>query len=85
METWIREKLPRVSSDDYGRDETSAQSLLRKHETFELELDSYRAKVNDLKNTCQALITADSFDKEKIQRRQVMIRKLFYVLRSQKM
>lgn len=81
VETWIREKLPRVSSDDYGRDETSAQSLLRKHETLELELDSYRAKVNDLKNMCHALVMAGNFDKEKIQRRQVMIRELFYVWR----
>lgn len=71
METWIREKLPRVSSDDYGRDETSAQSLLRKHETLELELDSYRAKVSDLKSACHALVTAGNFDKEKILRRQV--------------
>ena len=83
METWIREKLPRVSSDDYGRDESSAQSLLRKHETFELELDSYRTKVNDLKSTCQALVTAENFDKEKIRRRQVLIHKLVCVLRSQ--
>ena len=72
METWIREKLPRVSSEDYGRDETSAQSLLRKHETLELELDSYRAKIEDLGNTCQELVTAKNFDSERIQRRQVM-------------
>ena len=72
METWIREKLPRVSSEDYGRDETSAQSLLRKHETFELELDSYRAKVNDLGDTCQELVTSENFHAERIQRRQVM-------------
>lgn len=80
METWIREKLPRVSSDDYGRDETSAQSLLRKHETLELELDSYRTKVSDLKKTCHALVTSGNFDQEKILRRQVMIPELFYVL-----
>lgn len=79
VETWIREKLPRVSSDDYGRDETSAQSLLRKHETLELELDSYRAKVSDLRNTCQALVTAENFDADKIQRRQVMISDFFCV------
>ena len=72
METWIREKLPRVSSEDYGRDETSAQSLLRRHETLELELDSYRAKVEDLRNTCQELVTAKNFDSDRIQRRQVM-------------
>ena len=72
METWIREKLPRVSSDDYGRDETTAQSLLRRHETLELELDSYRAKVGDLRNMCQALVTAGNFDAEKIRRRQVI-------------
>ena len=72
VETWIREKLPRVSSEDYGRDETSAQSLLRKHETLELELDSYRAKVEDLKNACQDLMKAENFDAERIQRRQVI-------------
>ena len=72
VETWIREKLPRVSSEDFGRDETSAQSLLRKHETLELELDSYRAKVEDLRNACQDLVKAENFDAERIQRRQVM-------------
>ena len=72
VETWIREKLPRVSSEDYGRDETSAQSLLRKHETLELELDSYKAKVEDLRNACQDLLKAENFDAERIQRRQVI-------------
>ncbi|KAK2560477.1 Spectrin beta chain [Acropora cervicornis] len=70
VETWIREKLPRVSSEDYGRDETSAQSLLRKHETFDLEMDSYRAKIKDLRNTCQELVKAKHFDAERIQKRQ---------------
>ena len=73
VETWIREKLPRVSSEDYGRDETSAQSLLRKHETFELEMESYKAKIKDLRNTCQELVTAKHFDAERIQRRQVRL------------
>lgn len=72
VETWIREKLPRVSSEDYGRDETSAQSLLRKHETLELELESYRAKVEDLRNACEDLVKAENFDAERIQRRQVI-------------
>lgn len=79
VETWIREKLPRVSSEDYGRDETSAQSLLRKHETLELELDSYRAKVEDLRNTCQDLVKADNFDAERIQRRQVIYNFVFQI------
>ncbi|XP_068689103.1 spectrin beta chain-like isoform X1 [Montipora foliosa] len=70
VETWIREKLPRVSSEDYGRDETSAQSLLRKHETFDLEMDSYRTKIKDLRKTCQELVSAKHFDAERIQRRQ---------------
>lgn len=82
METWIREKLPRVSSEDYGRDETSAQSLMRKHETFELELDSYRAKVNDLRDTCQELVTSENFDAERIQRRQVMFWYLLNIMKD---
>ena len=76
VETWIREKLPRVSSEDYGRDETSAQSLLRKHETFDLEMDSYRTKIKDLRKTCQELVSAKHFDAERIQKRQVMLQAL---------
>ena len=79
VETWIREKLPRVSSEDFGRDETSAQSLLRKHETLELELDSYRAKVEDLRNACQDLVKAENFDAERIQRRQVIYNFVFQI------
>ena len=79
VETWIREKLPRVSSEDFGRDETSAQSLLRKHETLELELDSYRAKVEDLRNACQDLVKAENFDAVRIQRRQVIYKFVFQI------
>ena len=78
VETWIREKLPRVSSEDYGRDETSAQSLLRKHETFDLEMDSYWTKIKDLRNTCQELVKAKHFDAERIQKRQVRLHDVIY-------
>ena len=71
MEAWIQEKLPQVSSQDFGRDETTAQSLLRKHDTVSLELESYESKVKDLQARSQAFVTADHFDLEKIQRRQV--------------
>ena len=69
--------MPRVASQDYGRDETSAQALLRKHESLELEMEGYKTKVNDLKTTCQHLLASAHFDAEKIERRQVIERKTY--------
>ncbi|VDO69394.1 unnamed protein product [Heligmosomoides polygyrus] len=41
-ESWIREKMPLVKSDDLGRDEGAAESLLQRHARLEEEIHAYR-------------------------------------------
>lgn len=41
-ESWIREKLPLVKSDDYGKDEGQAESLLQRHNRLEEEINAFR-------------------------------------------
>ena len=43
--TWINEKAAAVTSDDYGRDLATVQTLQRKHEGLERDLDALEDKV----------------------------------------
>lgn len=47
-ESWMREKEPLVASADYGKDEDSSESLLKKHEALVSDLEAFG-------NTIQAL------------------------------
>lgn len=47
-ESWIKEKEPIVLNQDYGRDEDSAEALLKKHEALVSDLEAFG-------NTIQAL------------------------------
>lgn len=47
-ESWMREKEPLVASSDYGKDEDSSESLLKKHEALVSDLEAFG-------NTIQAL------------------------------
>ena len=48
-DSWMREKEPVVGNTDYGRDEDSAEALLKKHEALMCDLDAYGSVVQQLK------------------------------------
>eukprot|EP00117_Sycon_ciliatum_P010415 scpid4432/ scgid12327/ Spectrin alpha chain, brain; Alpha-II spectrin; Fodrin alpha chain; Spectrin, non-erythroid alpha chain len=57
-ESWMREKEPLVASTDYGKDEDSAQAMLKKHEVIISDLDAYNNSISQLQDQstqCQAL------------------------------
>ncbi|KAK6049470.1 spectrin repeat-containing domain protein [Cooperia oncophora] len=54
-ESWIREKMPLVKSDDLGRDEGAAESLLQRHARLEEEIHAYRADIVRLEEMSQQL------------------------------
>jgi hypothetical protein len=72
-EAWVQEKLPFVSNEDYGRDETSAQTLLRKHETIELDFERFGKRIDELESLCRNLEEAGNYDSENIKQRQVVL------------
>ncbi|KAL5964977.1 Spectrin alpha chain [Taenia solium] len=44
VELWIADREAQVRSEDYGRDLSSVQTLLTKHETFDTALESFRTE-----------------------------------------
>ena len=53
-ETWMKEKEPIMENTDYGRDEDSAEALLKKHESYWSDLASYRSVIDGLKESADA-------------------------------
>ncbi|CAH1792768.1 unnamed protein product [Owenia fusiformis] len=47
-ESWMREKMPLVCSDDYGKDEASAKSLAMRHNRLDEEINAYEDDINRL-------------------------------------
>uniref|UniRef100_A0A8C8EWC0 Spectrin alpha, non-erythrocytic 1 n=1 Tax=Oncorhynchus tshawytscha TaxID=74940 RepID=A0A8C8EWC0_ONCTS len=52
-ESWMREKEPIVGSPDYGKDEDSAEALLKKHEALMSDLSAYGSSIQALKEQAQ--------------------------------
>ncbi|XP_056395740.1 spectrin alpha chain, non-erythrocytic 1 isoform X1 [Hyla sarda] len=53
-ESWMREKEPIVGSTDYGKDEDSAEALLKKHEALMSDLQAYGSSIQSLREQAQA-------------------------------
>ncbi|XP_040180668.1 spectrin alpha chain, non-erythrocytic 1 isoform X1 [Rana temporaria] len=53
-ESWMREKEPIVGSTDYGKDEDSAEALLKKHEALMSDLRAYGSSIQSLNEQAQA-------------------------------
>ena len=50
----MREKEPIASNTDYGKDEDSAEALLKKHEAFMSDLEAYRTVIEGLRDQAQS-------------------------------
>ncbi|MCP9263394.1 Spectrin alpha chain [Dirofilaria immitis] len=48
-ESWMREKEPVVGSTDYGKDEDSAESLLKKHRALMSDLEAFKSTIDELR------------------------------------
>ncbi|XP_025060779.1 spectrin alpha chain, non-erythrocytic 1 isoform X5 [Alligator sinensis] len=53
-ESWMREKEPIVGSTDYGKDEDSAEALLKKHEALMSDLTAYGSSIQALREQAQS-------------------------------
>uniref|UniRef100_A0A668AXS7 Spectrin alpha chain, non-erythrocytic 1 n=1 Tax=Myripristis murdjan TaxID=586833 RepID=A0A668AXS7_9TELE len=59
-ESWMREKEPIVGSTDYGKDEDSAEALLKKHEALMSDLIAYGSSIQGLKEQAQSCRIVDA-------------------------
>ncbi|KAL0276367.1 UNVERIFIED_CONTAM: hypothetical protein PYX00_003957 [Menopon gallinae] len=53
-ESWMKEKEPIVTSQDYGKDEDSSEALLKKHEALVSDLEAFDSTISALKQQAQA-------------------------------
>ncbi len=53
-ESWMREKEPIVGSNDYGKDEDSAEALLKKHKALMSDLEAFSSTIEALRTQAQA-------------------------------
>ena len=67
----MRDKHPLVSSTEYGKDEDSTLALIKKHETVQQELESYRSKVDDLNSEGKSMIAMGHYAQKEIEEKQV--------------
>ena len=57
-DSWMKEKMSLVASEDYGVDEPSAQALLQRHKDLEGELNAYRGDLQSLNTQAERLRAA---------------------------
>ncbi|GMR45924.1 hypothetical protein PMAYCL1PPCAC_16119, partial [Pristionchus mayeri] len=48
-ETWMAEKEPIVGSGDYGKDEDSAEALLKKHRALVSDMEAFKGTIDELR------------------------------------
>lgn len=53
-ESWMKEKEPIVGSQDYGKDEDSAEALLKKHEALMADLEAFGNTIRSLRDQAQS-------------------------------
>ncbi|XP_014213231.1 spectrin beta chain, non-erythrocytic 1 isoform X2 [Copidosoma floridanum] len=54
-DSWMKEKMALVASEDYGVDEPSAQALLQRHKDLEGELNAYQGDLQSLNTQADRL------------------------------
>lgn len=83
-EQWIKEKHPQLTSNDYGKDEDSVQSLLKKLEGLERDLSSFENTIDNVNKLSQGLINRHHFDSKNIEQKQTEIETKFIELKKLK-
>ncbi|XP_032949083.1 spectrin alpha chain, erythrocytic 1 [Rhinolophus ferrumequinum] len=68
-ESWIEEKLVRVSSQDYGRDLQGVQNLLKKHKRLEGELMAHEPAIQNVLDMAERLEDKAAVGREEIRER----------------
>ncbi|XP_042865885.1 spectrin beta chain, non-erythrocytic 5-like isoform X7 [Penaeus japonicus] len=69
LESWMDDVETQLQSEDHGRDLTSVQSLLKKHQQLENDIASHQSEVDQAKEVAQSFAVAKHFMSEEITER----------------
>lgn len=69
LESWMDDVETQLQSEDHGRDLTSVQSLLKKHQQLEADVAAHQSEVDQAREVAQSFSAANHFMKEEITER----------------
>ncbi|XP_044730255.1 spectrin beta chain isoform X2 [Chrysoperla carnea] len=81
-ESWMSEQELYMMVEDRGKDEISAQNLMKKHETLELAVEDYADTIRQLGETAQQLIAENHPHSDQIAVKQSQVDKLYAGLKD---
>ena len=77
-ESWMGEQELYMMVEDRGKDEISAQNLMKKHESLELTVDAYADTIRQLGETAKTLINEEHPLSEQIAVKQSQVFFMYY-------
>ena len=66
LELWLSEIEGQLQSEDFGKDLTSVQNLLKKHALVEADVNSHQDRIDGVKIAAEQFCSAGHFDAENI-------------------
>ncbi|XP_066955513.1 spectrin beta chain, non-erythrocytic 5 isoform X7 [Macrobrachium rosenbergii] len=75
LESWMDDVENQLQSEDHGRDLTSVQMLLKKHQQLEADITAHQSEVDQAREVAQSFAAANHFMSEEITERVELITK----------
>ncbi|XP_074654192.1 spectrin alpha chain-like [Tubulanus polymorphus] len=82
MEFWLGEAEHMLESEDYGKDLSSVQHLLKKHQIIEAEVEAHEDRLNDLNNHADLFIESGVGDADAILERKKTINERYETVKE---
>ena len=70
----MNEKIPALTSPDFGKDEDSVSVLQKKLDALDRDIDNYQNNIGELAALSRTLVDKSHFDSENIKAHQVKMR-----------
>ncbi|KAK3093468.1 hypothetical protein FSP39_016126 [Pinctada imbricata] len=81
-EFWMEEKVPVLSSADYGKDQDTVQAYIKKLDTLERDIENFSSNIGELAALSRVLIEKDHYDTENIKQQQASVEKKYSQLQD---
>ena len=81
-ESWMSEQELYMMVEDRGKDEISAQNLMKKHQTLETAVEDYAETIRGLGETARQLVSEEHPESDQVAVRQAQVDKLYAGLRD---
>uniref|UniRef100_A0A0M3JD66 Spectrin repeat-containing domain protein n=1 Tax=Anisakis simplex TaxID=6269 RepID=A0A0M3JD66_ANISI len=69
LEFWLGEVETLLASEDYGKDLSSIENLLKKHQLLEADITAHADRVGEMNQQADSLLESGQFDQPEIEER----------------